>query len=196
VLDVYAAALAENPGLVPRRLRIEHFSYASQKDIRRAAHHAVLLCIQPGFVWPGDDGLTMEDSRVGRENSAGAYAFASLADLGAVMTGSSDDYTLPQHPLWNFYAAATRMNPQGQPPGGWHPEERLPRQAALQLFTDFAEPGGGVRRGILREDETADFVVLSGNPLKVAEDEILKIRVLATIRGGVVTHGREALAAR
>ncbi len=196
VLDVYAAALAENPGLVPRRLRIEHFSYASQKDIRRAAHHAVLLCIQPGFVWPNDEGLTMEDSRVGRENSAGAYAFASLADLGAVMTGSSDDYMLPQPPLWNFYAAATRMNPQGKPEGGWHPEERLPRQTALQLFTDFAGPGGGVTRGILREDEAADFVVLSGNPLKVAEDEILKIRVVATIRGGVVTYGAEALVAR
>jgi predicted amidohydrolase YtcJ len=53
-----------------------------------------------------------------------------------------------------------------------------------------------VKRGILREDEAADFVVLSGNPLKVAEDEILKIRVLATIRGGVVTYGGEALVAR
>lgn len=196
VLDVYAGVLAENPSLNPRRLRIEHFSYASQKDIRRAAHHAVLLCIQPGFVWPNDEGLTMEDSRVGRENSAGAYAFASLADLGAVLTGSSDDYTLPQHPLWNFYAAATRMNPQGKPPGGWHPEERLPRQTALQLFTDFAEPGGGVTRGMLREDAVADFVVLTGNPLKVAEGEILQIRVLATIRAGVVTHGADALAAR
>jgi predicted amidohydrolase YtcJ len=196
VLDVYAGVLAADASLVPRRLRIEHFSYASEKDIRRAAHHGLLLCIQPGFVWPGDDGLTMEDSRVGKENSAGAYAFASLADLGAVLAGSSDDYTLPQHPLWNFYAAATRMNPEGKPAGGWHPEERLPRQAALQLFTDFAEAGGGVTRGILREDEAADFVVLSGNPLKTAENEILKIRVLATIRGGVVTYGREALAAR
>jgi predicted amidohydrolase YtcJ len=196
VLDVYAGVLAADPSLVPRRLRIEHFSYASQKDIRRAAHHAVLLCIQPGFVWPNDEGLTMEDSRVGRENSAGAYAFASLADLGAVLTGSSDDFTLPQHPLWNFYAAATRMNPEGKPAGGWHPEERLPRQAALQLFTDFAEPGGSVARGMLREDAAADFVVLTGNPLKVAENEILKIRVIATIRAGVVTHGSEALAAR
>ena len=196
VLDVYAGVLAADSSVVPRRLRIEHFSYASQKDIRRAAHHAVLLCIQPGFVWPNDEGLTMEDSRVGQENSAGAYAFASLADLGAVMTGSSDDFTLPQHPLWNFYAAATRMNPEGKPAGGWHPEERLPRQAALQLFTDFAEPGGGVTRGMLREGESADFVVLTGDPLKAAENEILKIRVVGTIRGGVVTHGSGALAAR
>lgn len=195
-LDVYAAALAANSSLVSRRLRIEHFSFAGQMDIRRAAHHAVLLCIQPGFVWPGDDGLTMEDSRVGPENSAGAYAFASLAELGAVMTGSSDDFTLPQHPLWNFYAAATRMNPEGKPAGGWHPEERLPRQTALQLFTDFAEPGGGVARGRLEEGSAADLVVLSANPLTVPESEILKIKVLATIRAGVITHGAEALAAR
>ncbi len=188
-LDVYAAALAEDSSLVSRRLRIEHFSFAGQMDIRRAAHHAVLLCIQPGFVWPNDDGLTMEDSRVGKENSAGAYAFNSLAELGAVMAGSSDDFTLPQHPLWNYYAAATRMNPEGKPAGGWHREERLPRQTALQLFTDFAEPGGGVARGRLEEGSAADMVVLSGNPLKAPEGEILKIKVVATIRAGAITHG-------
>ena len=38
VLDVYAGALAGNDALVPRRLRIEHFSFAATKDIRRAAH--------------------------------------------------------------------------------------------------------------------------------------------------------------
>lgn len=195
VLDVYAAVLGGEASPNPRRLRIEHISIASQKDMRRAAHHGVLLVIQPGFVWPGDDGLTMEDSRLGRDGTGGAYAWATLAELGAVMAGSSDDYTLPQHPLWNFYAAATRMNPEGKPEGGWHATERLPREAALRLFTDFAAPGGGVERGRLEEGSAADIVVLSANPLKVSESQILRIKVITTIRGGGIVFDDGASAA-
>ncbi len=193
VLDVYAALLASDASLNPRRLRIEHISIAAQKDMRRAAHHGVLLSIQPGFVWPGDDGLTMEDSRMGRDGTGGAYAWATLAELGAMMAGGSDDFTLPQHPLWNFYAAATRMNPEGKPEGGWHAAERLPREAALRLFTDSAAPGGGVERGRLEEGSAADMVVLSANPLKVSEEDMLKIEVVATIRGGEIVHAAESL---
>lgn len=196
VMDVYAAVLAADASLNPRRLRIEHISIASHKDMRRAAHHGVLLSVQPGFVWPDDDGLTMEDSRMGRDGTGGAYAWATLAELGAVMAGGSDDFTLPQHPLWNFYAAATRMNPEGRPEGGWHAVERLPREAALRLFTDLAMPGGVMERGRLEEGGVADMVVLSGNPLTFAKSEILKIRVVATIRSGEVVFGGDVLRAR
>jgi predicted amidohydrolase YtcJ len=188
VVQVYGSVLQANPSVAPRRLRIEHFSVASPPDMRRAARLGVLLCIQPGFVWPGDDGLTMEDSRLGSDNSAGAYAWATLARMGAVMIGSSDDFTAPGPPLWNFYAAVTRENPAGRPPNGWHPDERLSRDAAIRLFTDLVQPGGEYARGQLREGAPADLVILSGNPLAVPELEICSIRVNATIRDGQVAY--------
>jgi hypothetical protein len=186
VLDVYAAVLAANPSISPPRLRIEHFSVASPEDIQRAAKLGVVLCIQPGFVYPGDDGLTMEDSRMGKDHTAGGYAWGTLAGLGAALIGSSDDFTTPAQPLWGFYAAATRKNPAGKPAEGRHPKEKLPRDRALRLFTDFCATGGEIRPGVLKMGAAADFVVLSANPLTVAEPQILGIKVHATLAAGQV----------
>ncbi len=193
VLQVYGGILEADSSVTPRRLRIEHFSVAALQDIRRAAHLGLLLSIQPGFVWPGDDGLTVEDSRMGRENTVGAYAWATLSDMGAAMCGSSDDFTVPGPPLRNFYAAVTRMNPNGKPPHGWHPDEQLPRNAAIRLFTDLVRPGGEYSRGRLRDEAAADLVILSADPLAVPETEILKIKVNATIREGQITFNEGSL---
>jgi predicted amidohydrolase YtcJ len=192
VVQVYGSVLRANPSVAPRRLRIEHFSVASPTDMRGAARLGVLLSIQPGFVWPGDDGLTMEDSRLGRDNSVGAYAWATLAGMGAVMIGSSDDFTMPGPPLWNFYAAVTRMNPAGNPPNAWHPDERLPRGAAIRLFTDVVAPGGDYVRSQLRDGTPADLVILSANPLTVAESDICGIKVNATIHEGQFTFNDDS----
>jgi hypothetical protein len=187
-LDAYEAALAARPDINPRRLRIEHISDAAPRDLERAARLGVLVCIQPGFVWPEADGLIMEDWRLGPANSMNTYAFATLERLGAHLAGSSDDYLAPQHPLWNFYAAITRKNPEGIPRHGWHPQEKLSRASALRLFTEFHLPGGDVRPAALAPGAPADLVVLSANPLTAEESSILKTRVHATLLEGRVTH--------
>ncbi|UCF38846.1 MAG: amidohydrolase, partial [Acidobacteriota bacterium] len=140
-LEVYEGLLTKMPDLDPRRLRIDHFSYGTPEDIQKAAELGILLVVQPGFIYPDDEGFTMEDHRLGPERKAGAYAFGTLARLGGLLVGSSDDFTIPPHPLWNFYAAVTRMNPNGKPEGGWHPVEKLERNEALELFTRFQPPG-------------------------------------------------------
>jgi predicted amidohydrolase YtcJ len=190
VLDVYESLLTERPDLAPRRLRIEHLSYASDEDIERAARLGILLVVQPGFVYPDVTGRTMEDDRLGQERSRGAYAFARLDHLGAAMAGSSDDLTIPPSPFWAFYAAVTRKNPEGVPPAGWHSDERLTRERSLRLFTRFYPQGGGGGEpsgGSLRIGGPADCVILSANPLTVEESKILDIRIHATMLGGEVT---------
>ena len=78
-LDVYAQLLHQRPELDPRRLRIEHFSYAAEPDFARAAELGIVLAVNPDFVAPDDAGQTMEDARVGGENSARVYAFGGRA---------------------------------------------------------------------------------------------------------------------
>jgi len=188
VLTVYESVLSADAKLSPRRLRIEHFSYASAADRERAARLGVVLVIQPGFVYPGDDGRTMEDSRLGEERSEGAYAWRQLSEMGAVLAGSSDDFGELPHPLWNFYAAVTRKNPAGQPEEGWHPSERLDRDTSLRLFTALFPPGGeAVVESELRAGGPADLVILSGNPLTTKEEQLLQLKVHATLREGQVT---------
>jgi predicted amidohydrolase YtcJ len=189
VLDVYESVLGERPELAPRRLRVEHVSYASDRDLERAARLGVLLVVQPDFVYPDENGRTMEDDRLGEERSQGAYAFARLDRLGAAMAGSSDLFTVPAQPLWNTYAATTRKNPGGAPLEGWHKEERLTRERSVGLFTTFYPPGGGEPvAGVLRVGAPADGVVLSANPLTVEESKMLDIGVHATIRDGKVIY--------
>jgi hypothetical protein len=187
VLDVYEEILKANPGLNPRRLRVEHFSVAQPADIARAVRLGVLLSIQPGFIIPDADGRIMEDHRLGTNYSEEVYPWATLEEQGAVLAGGSDDFTYPHHPLWGFYAAATRKNSAGQPVEGWHPAEKLSRQSSLRLFTDFFTQGGVVARGMLRKGAAADFIILSVNPLTVEESRILSLNVHATYSAGRAT---------
>jgi predicted amidohydrolase YtcJ len=177
VLNVFERLLAGNRALAPARLRLEHFSVATAADIQRAARMGILVVAQPGFVWPGPDGRCMEDYRLGPERVKRAYAWRSLLNLGARIAGSSDDYGLPPHPLLNFHAAVTRRNPEGIPVAGWQPEERITREEAMSMFTRLALPGGEFTAGVLREGEPARFALYSNDPLNVAADEILKLRV-------------------
>jgi predicted amidohydrolase YtcJ len=186
-LDAYEEVLKANPGINPRRLRVEHFSAAQSSDVYRAVGLGVLLSVQPGFIIPDADGRIMEDHRLGANFSELVYPWATLEEQGAVLAGGSDDFTYPNHPLWGFYAAATRKNSAGQPPDGWHPEEKLSRQSSLRLFTDFYTQGGVVARGMLRKGAPADLVILSANPLTVEESRLLSLAVHATYSAGRAT---------
>jgi len=194
VLNVYQSVLRTHPDIAPGRLRIEHFSYAQAPDFVRAAHLGILLVIQPGFVYPDAQGHEMEDARVGLENSGRVYAWATMAKAGARIAGSSDDFSYPSAPLWNYYAAVTRKNPHGQAAKGWHPEQRLSRMASLKLFTQLYPPAGGPpSSGELQTGAAANIAILSANPLTVPESEILKTTVHATILAGRVTYSDDSI---
>src|SRR5207245_1278860 len=68
----------------------------------------------------------------------GAYAWRRLKDGGARLAGGSDFPVESENPLHGFFAAVTRQDLAGNPPGGWRPEEKLTRREALALFTSDA----------------------------------------------------------
>lgn len=191
VLDVYESILEDRPDLEATRLRVEHFSYAREQDFARAADLGVLLSIQPNFVAPGDDGLAMEDSRVGTENSSRVYAWGRLSRLGARLAFGSDYFTTPMPPLTTFYCAVTRRNLDGKPEQGWHPSERLDRTEALATMTRLWATGGrGATKGSLTVGAPADFVVLDADPLQAEASALLEIAVEQTYLGGEPTYSR------
>ncbi len=186
VLDVYEELLQKRSSLAPSRLRIEHFSFAQAEDIERAARLGVVLSIQPNFILPGDDGETMEDSRVGKYHSDHVYAWGRLVELGATLAGGSDYFAKPGPPLLDFQCATTRSNSAGFPVDGWHPDQRLSRIDALKLVTALLPPGGGAPRTGLHAGDRADLAILTENPLSVGASRILSIRVRATLVDGRV----------
>ncbi len=192
VLDIYAELLGNRPGLDPRRLRIEHFSYAAQEDFGRAGRLGIILSVQPGFVVPDADGTAMEDHRVGRERATRVYAWNRAARQGALLVGGSDYFSQPLAPLLGVFSAAARSNIEGLPPGGWHPAERLTRLDSLLLFTHASQAGGVKIRGSLERRRPADLIILPIDPLQARPETLLAAPVRFTYRRGVRTHPPES----
>ena len=69
-------------------------------------------------------------------------------------------------------------------------DQAITARQALEAYTTNAAYQFGMEDdlGSLEPGKLADFVVLDRNPLEVDTDEIRRIRVLATVRGGEVTY--------
>jgi predicted amidohydrolase YtcJ len=79
---------------------------------------------------------------------------------------------------------------QGEPTGGWRPEERLDGEQALRAFTvgaayaSFAEQ----RRGTLEVGRDADFSAFSVDPVESPAEELSKAKAVLTVVGGTVVY--------
>ncbi len=183
-LDAYDRLLDEDVELDPGRLRIEHFSYARAEDFERAAALGVVLSIQSNFNSPPTESPTFGERRVGSPGSRRVYAWRALGEMEATLAEGSDYFTTPGPPLMSFHTALTRVNGFGM----WG-EGRAGRIPAFRLATTwFPAEGGQARTGTVSAGEPANLVILSADPLTVAEDSLLGIRVLATFRQGKLVY--------
>lgn len=199
-LDLYEAALgdflgrsrssslagviaASAPSPPDHRFRIEHAQLLALDDIPRFAALGVIASMQPTHC---TSDMRWVDARVGAARSRGAYAWASLLKSGARLAAGSDFPVESPNPLLGFYAAITRQDAAGNPPGGWHSDQRLTRTEALAAFTTGAAYAAFEEqlKGSLAAGKLADFVVLDHDIMTCAEREILATRVLRTVIGG------------
>jgi predicted amidohydrolase YtcJ len=129
-------------------------------------------------------------SRLGPGRLACTHAYNSLLRAGADLAGGSDFPVESEDPLRGFYAAVTRTDLTGQPPGGWLPSECLSRQDALRLFTAgnayamFAES----RRGKVLPGYDADLTVLDRDVMTIPADQIPHARVRMTMVAGRIVY--------
>ncbi len=187
VLDAYAAVLG---GRNDRRFRIEHAQVVAPEDFERFARYSIIASMQATHA---TSDMRWAEARVGPERVKGAYAWRRFLSLGVPVANGSDFPVEDPNPLWGFYAAITRQDHQGNPPGGWFPEQRMTRQEALESWTirgayaAFEED----RKGSLTPGKYADFVVLSADIMTIPPPEILKTRVLMTVVGGEIVYAAE-----
>jgi predicted amidohydrolase YtcJ len=187
VLDAYARiAGAAAPAL---RWRIEHAQIVAPVDIPRFAKQHVIASMQP--IHATSDGPWVE-SRVGKEGLPGAYAWRRFLDAGAKVAFGSDFPVESDDPRLGLYAAITREDLNGQPPGGWLPDQKLSAIEALRGFTADAAYAGFAETevGRLAPGLRADFVILSGDPLTVPAREIPELRVISTWLDGKPVYQR------
>ncbi|HEX2164982.1 MAG TPA: amidohydrolase [Thermoanaerobaculia bacterium] len=198
-LDAIEAALAgrgrDGGEAADPRLRVEHFQVARLQDVERLARLGVIASMQPTHAtsdmpWAGD--------RVGERRLAGAYAWRKVLDAGGRLALGSDFPVERVDPLLGLYAAVTRQDLDGDPPGGWLPEERLSRYEALRGFTLDAAYSLFLDHlvGTLEVGKRADLVVFARDPMTVPAAEVPELPIDLVVVEGEVVHRREAEGAR
>jgi predicted amidohydrolase YtcJ len=183
VLDAYEHALRDSPNPRNSRLRIEHAQILAPEDIPRFARLGVIASMQPVHC---TSDMPWAENRLGPERVKGAYAWRSIVDSGAHVPFSSDFPGETLNPFYGIYAAITRQDPNGNPPGGWHPEQRVSLQQALRGYTMEAAYAGFEEniKGSIENGKLADLTVIDKDITKLAPREILSIQVLKTFVGG------------
>lgn len=166
-----------------RRWRIEHAQIVDPADIAKFGKHGIIASMQP--VHQTSDRL-MAEVRLDPHRLDGAYAWKSIKDAGATLAFGSDAPVEAPDPFAGLAAAFTRRGADGEPFGGWHPEEVVSREAALAAYTSDGAYAGFAegRFGRIIEGEWADFVMIDRDPLLAPPDELRATRVLATWVGG------------
>src|SRR5215472_9482176 len=184
-LDAYAQASRETPSARDPRLRIEHAQVLTPEDIPRFSQLGIIPSMQPTHC---TSDMGWAEKRVGPLRIQGAYAWRSLLKTQVHMPLSSDFPGETLNPFYGIYAAITRQDVDGNPSGGWRPEQRLTLDEALRGYTregayaEFEEK----QEGSLEPGKLADLVVIDKDitQLESRPKEILSIRVMKTFIGG------------
>ncbi|MCA9679014.1 MAG: amidohydrolase [Myxococcales bacterium] len=190
VLDAYQDAEAGRDDDL--RLRVEHVQVIAPDDVPRFAALHVLAAMQPTHA---TSDMPWAEARVGAERIRGAYAWRTLLDAGATIVGGSDFPVEEVSPLLGLYAAVTRQDHDGNPPGGWYPGQRMTLEEAIRAFTvapayaAFAEGA----RGRLRVGMQADVTVLDRAIDEAQPRTLLDAAVELTVVGGRVVYDRAAV---
>lgn len=176
-------------GTNPLRLGIIHVQITDRPLLERFTKNDILALVQPIFLHY-DTGIV--EDRVGKELAATSYAFKTLVDLGVHTSFGTDSPVEDMDPIANIYCAVTRKNLRGEPQGGFHPEECMDVYQAVDAYTiesayaSFEEKV----KGRLMKGYFADLVILSDNIFTVASDDILKVKVDATMVNGHFVYER------
>ncbi|KAI0045278.1 hypothetical protein FA95DRAFT_1583421 [Auriscalpium vulgare] len=190
VIDAFESAL-QGINVTALRPRLEHAQIIRHSDMDRLARLGVIASVQPTHAISD---MYFGEDRLGPERVKLLYAFRDIIDHGARITLGSDAPVENLNPLSGFFAAVTRVAPDGTSPHGpegWFPEQRLTREEALKgmtldsAYASFTED----TLGSLTPGKRADYVVLSKDIMTVPPLEILSSRILATAIDGRPVYG-------
>ncbi|WP_341712676.1 amidohydrolase [Erythrobacter sp.] len=181
VLNAITEIAESFPG--DRRWRVEHAQIVDPADLPLFGQHGIIASMQP--VHQTSDRL-MAEARLGPDRLEGAYAWNTILSLGGRLAFGSDAPVESPDPFAGLAAASTRMDANGQPFGGWRPQDRVNREQALAGFTIDAAFAGFAegRFGRLLPGERADFVLVDRDPLLATPAELRATKVLETWVGG------------
>lgn len=169
------------------RHRIEHAQVVNPSDFKRFAELGIIASMQPTHAISDK---RWAESRLGEYRVLGAYAWHLMQSYGVHVPFGTDFPVEAINPYQTLYAAVSRQDTDGDPSGGWQPQEKLSIAAAIRCHTfesayaEFAEN----EKGVIAVGMLADLVVHSKDLLTIEPKEILTTEPVYTIFNGRVVY--------
>lgn len=187
-LDAIEAAARAN-GPRDRRPVIAHVQLVDPQDRRRFAAQGVVANAEPLWAQLDDLMRVLTIPRLGDDRVGQQYPFADLVGQGATLSFGSDWPVSAAEPFEGIAVACSRRTPDGDPEGGWVPEQRLEVEQALRSYTQGNAHQAFRRAGTLEVGADADLVLLSQDPRTVADPlDIAATTVTRTWLAGRLVH--------
>jgi predicted amidohydrolase YtcJ len=152
-------------------------------QLKSIAKLNIPVMYQPIFL---DYDLNIVEDRVGKNLASTSYAFNTLYKLGAPISFGTDSPVEDCNPWHNLYCAVTRMGLDGEPEGGFYPNEKMDLQDAIDCYTygsaynEFKEDF----KGRIKPGYVADLIVLDRDIFTIDPIEIKDITVEKTMIDG------------
>ena len=182
VLDAYERVLKDWQGPNPR-FRIEHCSLINPGIVARIK--ALRVVPAPFYTYAHFHGNKWVE--YGFEKMQWMFAHRSFLDAGIPVAPASDYTPGPYEPMMAIQSMVTRKDVQGRV---WGPNQRISVSEAMRICTmygAFAAFDENIK-GSLTAGKLADFVILEKDPHDVDPDNIIDIKVVRTVLGGLTTH--------
>lgn len=170
-------------GKNPLRNGIIHCQITDVPLLQRMVNLSIPAFYQPIFI---NYDRMITDARVGSQMASTSYAFRSFPAMGGIVSYGTDAPVEDCNPLQNLYSAIVRKSLNGQPEGGWYPEECVNIYDAVDAYTVGSAFCQHMEadKGRLAAGQLADMVILDHNIFNVSPEEVRDTLPVRTIVGG------------
>jgi predicted amidohydrolase YtcJ len=182
--DQFIQAIAQTGGQARRPVMI-HAQTVREDQLDQMRDLGIIpsFFVAHTFYW----GDWHRDSVLGKERAYRISPAASAAKRGMRFTFHNDSPVVPPDMLRLLWTGVNRLSRSGDVIG---PDQRVSIQQALKAVTidaayQYFEED---TKGSLETGKTADLVILSKNPLTIDPKHLQDIRVLETIKEGVIVY--------
>lgn len=192
-LNAYAHVATVNPEPARgRRHRIERIESVDGDDVTGSGGIGVIASMQPPLpsliagqadVWPNN---------VGPMPASDIWPWRNLIDPSAHLAFGSDWPAASMDPRVGLNIAVSRTSTEGEPEGGWLPEQKLSVADVVNAYTSGAAYASfdEQRKGTIAPGMLADLIVLSGDIFSLPPEKVLDVVVDVTVFGGKVVYTR------
>ena len=131
VLEAYKKLMDTYPQEDPR-FCIDHCQITTEQILDKFKEYDVIGGLESVFLYSD---IPIVEARVGKDRAKWSYNWKGFVDRNIPIAIGSDSPVESYNPMLGIYAAVVRKDFDGQPEGGWLPEQKLSLEEAMYGYT-------------------------------------------------------------